>query len=237
MPGRLRSELEGIPLHLIQKGVNRLSFFYTDDDFNTYLYFLKGASKQESVAVHSYVLMSNHVHLLVTPEYKGGVARMMSSLARDYTDYFNFKYYRSGDLFNSRMQSCLIDAENYLLSSQRYIELNPVHAGLVKHPLQYNWSSYGVNAHGDESDLIIAHDVYKALGRSNAERCRAYRTLFKDQLTPTLVKEISEHIQGEYCLGSDNFKKKIETMLGRQVVRGNPARSEIKVQLRSLYVD
>ena len=237
MPGRLRSELEGIPLHLIQKGINRLSLFYTDDDFNSYLYFLKVASKQESVAIHSYVLMSNHIHLLVTPACKGGVTRMMSRLTRDYTDYFNFKYYRSGDLFNSRMQSCLIDAENYLLSSQRYIELNPVHAGLVKHPLQYNWSSYGVNAHGDKSEVISPHDVYSALGKSNPDRHRSYRALFKDQLTPTLVKEISEHIQGEYCLGSDDFKKKIEMMLGRQVVRGNPVKSGNIVQLRSLYVE
>ncbi|MGD2054992.1 MAG: transposase, partial [Gammaproteobacteria bacterium] len=214
-----------------------LSFFYTDDDFNTYLYFLKSASKQELVAIHSYVLMSNHVHLLVTPECKGGVARMMSRLARDYTDYFNFKYYRSGDLFNPRMQSCLIDADNYLLSSQRYIELNPVHAGLVKHPLQYSWSSYGVNAHGDESELITAHGVYEALGVSKPDRYRSYRSLFKDQLTPTLVKEISEHLHGEYCLGSDSFKKRIEAMLGRQVVRGNPVGSEIKVQLRSLCLE
>jgi putative transposase len=131
----------------------------------------------------------------------------------------------------------LIDADNYLLSSQRYIELNPVHAGLVKHPLQYNWSSYGVNAHGDESELIVPHDIYKALGSNNSDRYRSYRALFKDQLTPTLVKEISEHIQGEYCLGSDSFKKKIETMLGRQVVRGNAVKSETKVQLRSLCVE
>jgi putative transposase len=181
--------------------------------------------------------MRNHIHLLVTPRHKGGVASMMSRLARDYTDYFNFKYYRNGELFNARMQSCLIDADNYLLSSQRYIELNPVHAGLVKHPLQYNWSSYGVNAHGDESGVIVPHDVYKALGVTKPGRYRAYRSLFKDQLTPTLVKEISEHIQGEYCLGSDSFKKKIEAMLGRQVIRGNPVRSDIKVQLRSLYVE
>jgi putative transposase len=181
--------------------------------------------------------MSNYVHLLVTPAIKGGVSRVMSRLARDYTDYFNFKYYRSGDLFNPRMQSCLIDAENYLLSSQRYIELNPVHAGLVKHPLQYSWSSYGVNAHGDESGLIVPHNVYMALGSSNPDRHRSYRALFKDQLTPTLVKEISDHIQGEYCLGSDSFKRKIETKLGRQVVRGNPVRSDITVQLRSLCID
>jgi putative transposase len=237
MPGRLRSELGGMPLYLVQKGVDRLSFFYKDEDYNTYIDYLSDASAREAVAIHSYVLMSNHIHLLVTPRHEGGVARMMSRVTKDYTDYFNFKYYRRGNLFNDQVRSCLLDADNYLLSCQKYIELNPVRAGLVKHPLQYQWSSYGINAHGDKSWLVMQHDLYRLLGRSNTQRQRSYRAFFNDRLTPALVKEISEHIQGEYCLGSDEFKLKIEAMLGRQIVRGNPDRSEIKVQLRSIFAE
>ena len=141
MARRPRLELPGIPLHVIQRGTNRSACFVGDGDRGLYLRCLREAARRHTCAVHAYVLMSNHVHLLVTPSSIGAVAATMQDVGRRYVRLFNQIHGRSGTLWEGRYKSSLIDSESYLLTCHRYIELNPVRAGLVNHPLEYPWSS------------------------------------------------------------------------------------------------
>ena len=230
-------KLAGIPLHIIHKGDHRFVCFYTGEDYHYYLNCLKEASREECTRIHAFVLMTDHVHLLVSPQCEQSVYRMMMYLGQGYTRYFNKKYYHHGDLWEDRFRSCIIDADNYLLTCQRYIESNPVRAGMVSRPSEYQWSSYLVNAHGLHTDFIRPHTKYSALGINQADRRKAYRELFRNQLDPRLVDEINEHTNGGYCLGSDQFKHKIESMLGRRVLRGNQERPAARLQLRSRHFE
>ena len=231
MPRRTRLRLAGVPQHIIQRGNNRSACFYVDDDYRFYLDNLQELSEKNSVAIHAYVLMTNHVHLLVTPKEKDGVSCLMKFLGQRYVQYVNRTYRRSGTLWEGRFRSCLIDAENYLLLCQRYIELNPVRAGMVKHPAEYRWSSYQCNAQGRLDDRLTPHSVYQQLGVDIEKRCAAYRELFRNQLDPGLVHDIREITNGGYCLGNDRFRGEIEIMLGRRVVRGEPGRPRVEKKL------
>jgi len=122
--------LSGIPQHIIQRGNNRQICFASNEDFAAYAYWLNEYSAKYEIAIHAWVFMTNHVHLLVTPGTTDGLSKMMQSLGRQYVRYFNYTYRRSGTLWEGRFKSCVIEAENYLLSCQRYIELNPVRAGI-----------------------------------------------------------------------------------------------------------
>ncbi len=230
-------KLAGIPLHIIHKGDHRFMCFYTGEDYHSYLACLKAASQAEKIDIHAYVLMTDHVHLLVSPRCEHSVYRMMMQLGQRYTRYFNKKYYHHGDLWEDRFRSCIIDAENYLLTCQRYIELNPVRSGIVSKPSEYIWSSYLVNTHGLSPDFITPHAKYNALGADDAERRKVYRELFRQQLDPQLVDQINEHTNGGYCLGSDQFKLEIELMLGRRVIRGKQDRPAARLQIRSRHYE
>ena len=149
MPRQLRYNLPGIPQHVIQRGNNRQATFFSDEDYMRYLADLKSACDQHQCEVHAYVLMTNHVHLLMTPHNGDGIAKTMQSLGRRYVVYINQTYRRTGTLWEGRYKAALIDSENYLLTCYRYIELNPVRAeGMVDHPGKYRWSSYRANALG-----------------------------------------------------------------------------------------
>jgi len=126
--------LPGIPQHIIQRGNNRQVCFASEEDFAAYAHWLGEASIKNNVAIHAWVFMTNHVHLLVTPESQDGISRMMQTLGRRYVRYFNYTYKRTGTLWEGRFKSCVVDADNYLLTCQRYIELNPVRANMVEHP-------------------------------------------------------------------------------------------------------
>ena len=152
-----RLNLPGIPQHVIQRGNNRHVCFYTEQDYTVYLSKLKEYSEKYQVAVHSYVLMTNHVHLLMTPEEGNGVSKLIQSLGRYYVRYVNKTHGRTGTLWEGRYKSTLVDSENYFLTVSRYIELNPVRADMVGHPGEYPWSSYQKNAMGKlmGADLLI----------------------------------------------------------------------------------
>jgi putative transposase len=169
----------GIPVHLIQRGNNRQVCFASEEDFSVYASLLKEYSKEFAVDIHAWVLMTNHVHILCTPRQEFGVSRMMQSVGRRYVRYFNFQYRRSGTLWEGRYKSCLVQGEDYLLEVYRYIELNPVRAGMVDDPADYLWSSYPINALGRESELCTPHREYLRLGRGKAGRQQRYRGLFK----------------------------------------------------------
>jgi REP-associated tyrosine transposase len=149
--------LPGIPQHIIQRGINRQPCFASKDDFSAYAHWLEKCAKENQVSVHAWVFMTNHVHLLVTPETRDGVSRMMQMLGRYYVRYFNYTYQRTGALWEGRFKSCVVDSEEYLLICQRYIELNPVRAGMVNSPCEYTWSSYKANGLGKPASLWTPH--------------------------------------------------------------------------------
>jgi putative transposase len=173
--------------------------------------------------------MDNHLHLLLTAEAATGCAVLMKAIAQLYAQYINKNYRRSGYLWESRFKSCLVQSEGYLLACYRYIELNPVRAGLVRRPDEYRWSSYVANARGEPSSLITPHDQYVALGRDLAERQAVYRELFGSRLSAVQVTEIRNATNGGYVLGSHAFKKVVSHALGRRVekgIAGRPTRAD-----------
>jgi putative transposase len=174
MPRRARLSVPGIPWHIIQRGNNRSPCFYAEDDYGLYLHYLGELSEKFGCAIHAYVLMTNHVHLLLTPEREDSAALLMKHLGQRYVQYINRTYQRSGTLWEGRFRSCLTQSEGYVLACYRYIELNPVRANMVRHPREYRWSSYRANAEGKLNTFTTPHDLYQRLGRSATGRQEAY---------------------------------------------------------------
>ncbi len=228
MPRRPRVSLPEVPHHIIQRGNNRSACFYSPEDYQLYLDWLAEYSRQYDCLVHAFVLMTNHVHLLLTPKNKDGIGRLMKRLGQRYVQYINRTYGRSGTLWEGRFRSCLTQEENYVLGCYRYIELNPVRAGIVQHPAEYRWSSYRANGQGEESGLITSHPLYDSLGKDVHERQQAYRELFRHQLEPGLVDQIRHATNGNYALGTEKFREEIEKALGRRVSPGQAGRPKVK---------
>jgi len=228
MPRRPRITLPEVPLHLIQRGNNRQACFFTPEDYQVYLVWLEECAQESDCAIHAYVLMTNHVHILLTPQTASGAGELMKRLGQRYVQYINRTYRRSGTLWEGRFRSCLTQEEDYVLGCQRYIELNPVRASIVRHPAEYRWSSYRRNAQGEVSGLLSDHMVYTKLGSSQAVRQAAYRELFRTQLEPGLVDEIRNATNGNYALGDLGFQRQIASMLGRRVTPGDPGRPRKK---------
>ena len=188
MSHQARHQIPGQPQHVIQRGNNRGAIFAVRADAEFYLGRLRGAARKFGCDIHAYMLMTNHVHLLVTPRAEGGIGRMMQSVGGSYTFYVNETYERTGTLWEGRYRSAAIDSERYLLTCMRYIELNPVRAGLVTRPENHPYSSYRANAFGEDNPLVVSHDVYGTLGQSRDERLEAYRALFATEITPREVQ-------------------------------------------------
>lgn len=231
MPRRPRLSLPNVPLHLIQRGNNRQVCFIADEDYRFYLEWLGDSAAKTCCRIHAYVLMTNHVHLLVSSERSEAPGELMKALGQRYVQYMNRTYRRSGTLWEGRYRSCLTQAEDYLLACQRYIELNPVRACMVAHPGEYRWSSYRANAQGEFDALIQPHEVYRALGMDDASRQTAYRELFRHELEPGLVDEIRRATNGNYALGSPLFAEQIGAALGRRVRPGSPGRPRKEIDI------
>lgn len=150
--------------------------------------------------------MSNHVHLLVTPDAADSVAILMKRLGQRYVEYFNRAWRRSGTLWEGRFRSCMAQDDAYVLACYRYIQLNPVRAGMVQHPGEYRWSSYAGNAQGAGSSLLTPHADYVGLGHDEHARQRAYRELFRYQRDPGVVDEIRDATNGNYARGNERFQ-------------------------------
>ena len=222
----------GVPQHIIQRGNNRQVCFGGEEDMKAYLNWLKEFSKKYNVDVHAWVLMTNHVHLLCTPQEEGSISRMMQSIGRMYVRYYNYTYQRSGTLWEGRFKSSLVQSERYLLELYRYIELNPVRADMVTEPSEYSWSSYECNALGVETDLRTAHPEYLSLGKSKSERLMNYRSLFKAHVSAELLEEIRKSVSKGLALGNERFKAKIEDLTDRRVTArkaGRPQKNTKKV--------
>lgn len=224
MPRRPRLALADVPLHLIQRGNNRQACFFTPEDYRYYLEWLEGYAEKCGCRVHAWVLMTNHVHLLLTANQADAPGALMKALGQRYVQYVNRVYRRSGSLWEGRYRSCIAQDERYLLLCQRYIELNPVRAGMVEHPAEYRWSSYRANAQGEESRLISPHPLYLSLGRDDEERRAAYRELFRDELEPGVVDAIRGATNGNFALGDPRFCTQVTAALGRRATRGIPGR-------------
>jgi len=207
----------GCPQHIIQRGNNHQICFSSEEDMKAYLGWLKEFSKKYSVEIHAWVLMTNHVHLLCTPQQEKAISQMMQSIGRMYVRYFNFTYGRSGTLWEGRFKSCLIQSERYLIELHRYIELNPVRAGMVEEPSEYSWSSYACNALGIKTTLQSPHSLYLAMGKSKKERLENYRVLFKTHIGSELLTEIRDSVNKGLALGNEQFTLQIEKMSKRRV--------------------
>lgn len=213
------------PQHIIQRGNNREPIVLQEKDFRLYLTCLKEAAEKHELAIHAYVLMTNHLHLLVTPETETSVPKTMQSLGRRYVQYFNSNYKRTGTLWEGRYRATLIDSEQYLLICSRYIELNPVRAGMIENPQSYPWSSYAHNALGNEDSLVKEHSVYRQLGRNPADRESAYRALFRGYISKDDLTNIREATNKGWTLGNDRFQEKIKKLTSRRMKplpRGRP---------------
>jgi putative transposase len=226
-----RFVIPGQPQHVIVRGNNREAIFYADADYQFYLDKLKLACDKHGCDLHAYVLMTNHVHLLITPQKEESLAKTLQMIGRYYVQYFNFTYQRTGTLFEGRYKATLIDSEHYLLSCYRYIELNPVRAAMVEHPSDYPWSSYAVNALGadDERALLMSHNEYLLLGADASKRQAAYRALFKTRIGEKTLEDIRESTNKSWVLGSGRFKAQIEAKTGRVTApraRGGDRKSE-----------
>ena len=224
MPRRARLSIPGIPWHIIQRGNNRSVCFYAEEDFQFYLHFLNEFATKFGCALHAYVLMTNHVHLLLTPQRPDSASLLMKHLGQRYVQYVNRSYKRSGTLWEGRFRSCLTQTEDYVLACYRYIELNPVRAGMVIRPQDYRWSSYHANALGKPSNLIAPHDEYTRLAHDESGRLEAYRALFKVHLDEEVVGQIRIATNGNFALGGERFQRDIETALGRRARRGQAGR-------------
>jgi putative transposase len=223
-----RLELPGVPHHVIQRGNNRAACFFGDTDRRFYLKCLKESAARRGCEVHAYVLMTNHVHLLVTPSEPGAIGAMMQDLGRRYVRVINTIHARYGTLWQARFRCGPIDSENYFLVCQRYIELNPVRAGLVSQPAAYPWSSHSHYSAGKANKLITEHPVYLQLGATAPERRAAYLFLFAEALDERVVARIREAVNSDSAFGSEAFLDDAEAKLGRSVrlpTRGRPAKS------------
>ena len=223
-----RLDLPGVAQHVIQRGNNRAACFFCDADRRFYLKCIRDAAERRACEVHAYALMTNHVHLLVTPLEAGCVGAMLQDVGRRYVRVINTLHGRTGTLWEARYRSSLIDSENYLLACQRYIELNPVRAGLASDPATFFWSSHAHYLGSRPNALITEHPVYRQLGATPAERQQAYRALFGSALDERVMASIRDAINANSALGSEAFMTAAEITLGRSVripTRGRPAKS------------
>jgi putative transposase len=217
MPRQSRPVIPEVPLHITQRGNNRLRCFFDEEDFLAYLTYLRRASIRAECRVHAYVLMNNHIHLLVSPTDEQGPAALMKSLGERYVQYVNRRYSRTGTLWEGRYHSCLVQCERYLMLCQRYIELNPVRAGLVTEPASYPWSSYHHNALGQKSKMVSPHELYSRLGHDPASRQSAYRALFEEVLGSDDLGAVRKATKGNTALGNLEFTDQSTQFLRRAV--------------------
>ncbi|NDP47842.1 MAG: transposase [Sulfuriferula multivorans] len=214
-----RYVIPGQPQHIIQRGNNRQIIFAEEADYSFFRDALVEAANKHGLAIHAYVWMTNHVHLLATPEFDDSISKVFQSVGRRYVQYFNYTYKRSGTLWEGRYRATVVDSERYLLTLMRYIELNPVRAGMVVAPQDYPWSSYRRNALGEggtNADWLSSHEEYSRLGLDDADRQKAYRALFDTAIDRGDLAEIRDCTHKGWALGGERFRAEIEALGQRQ---------------------
>lgn len=225
MPRKPRFFLSHAPNHVVQRGRNRDAVFFESTDYYFYLDKLREALDKYQVCLHAYVLMTNHVHLLMSSINETGISQVMQYVGRYYVPYINHKYGYSGSLWEGRFKSSLVDSEAYLLACMRYIELNPVRAGMVDAPANYLHSSYHANALGCQDALITPHAEFLKLSDDAVTRQAFYAELCQQPLSNEVMTELKSGYRSGTPVGSDRFKVQIEATLDRKVgqsTRGRP---------------
>jgi len=239
MPRRPRVNLIGFPQHVVQRGHNRAASFFGDEDYHCYLHWLKDAALKYRCDIHAYALMTNHVHLLVSPGQADGITRLMQSLGRRYAQYLNRTYKRSGSVWEGRFKASVIDAEEYLLACYRYIELNPITAGMVNDPAEYRWTSYRWHGLGEANLLITDHPLYLALAPEATARREAYRSLFRAHLDDAALTDIRKALQRGQPLGNERFREQVDLALGRRLQpkrRGRKREERVKDEVGQMVL-
>lgn len=230
MPRPPRIDIPGLPQHLVLRGHDRKPCFFGDDFRQLFLRYLKHACAFSSTELHAYVLMTNHVHLLVTGQMPGSISKLMHSAARRYSRTVNSTLERTGTLFEGRFRSSLVQSEAYFLACMRYVEMNPVRAGLARRPSEYAWSSYAENASGAPSGILSPHAEYQRLGSDSASRGLAYRLLFNSPLSDSTLAAIRDASAKERALGEPTFLKMVSGQIGREVGPVRQGRPRIAVE-------
>ena len=219
--------VKNVPLHIILRGNNRDPIFANDEDCQFFKEALQDAAKKHELSIHAYVFMTNHIHLLASPTTEDSVPKTLQSLGRRYVQYFNFRYERTGTLWEGRYRATIVEAESYLFECMRYIELNPVRAGMVSHPSEYPWSSYQANGEGKNDPLVKPHRLFKSLGLDGAQRQEAYCALVKAPMDAVVVDLIRHSTNKGWAMGGGRFMGKVEALTERRVAplpKGRPKR-------------
>ena len=225
MPRQPRFFIPDIAQHVTARGVDKQAVFFHQQDYRLYRKALKDAAIDSGCLIHAYVLMTNHVHLLVTPLQDRSLPLMMQAMGRNYVQRLNARYERTGTLWEGRYRASPVQTDRYFLACQRYIELNPVRSGLVATPGEYPYSSYHNHALGNADSLLTSHSCYLDLHPEPSERLKIYRDLFSDSLNHELLTQFRECTNACTVIGNDRFKEQIATMLGRRIPtakRGRP---------------
>jgi putative transposase len=213
-----RQAIAAYPYHVIQRGHNRGRVFSDDVDRRQYLSWLHEAGERHGLSVHAYVLMDNHVHLLATPDGDASLSLAMQAVGRRYVRWFNTRHGRSGTLWEGRFRSSLVEADRYLLACQRYVESNPVRAGMVESPADWPWSSYRHHAGLATDPLVRTHPTVWALGNTPFERESAYRRLFEDVVSQTDHEWMQARVRTGKPIASTDFQRRLEVSNGIRLV-------------------
>lgn len=214
--------IPGMSIHAIQRGNNRIPIFDAPEDYRFFLRCVQEAIEEQELRVHAYVLMPNHIHLVVTPGTSSSLPATLQSVGRRYVYYFNHRYRRTGTLWEGRYRAAAIDTAQYLFTCMRYVELNPVRAGLAEDPKAFPWSSHGANAFGAVDPLLTPHDLYAHLAPTSDERCRIYRAMFGRPVPDAQLHAIRETTHKNWALGDAAFCQRVADLAGR---RASPSRS------------
>lgn len=212
-----RPVVANVPLHITQRGNNRLRCFFGDSDYMVYLDLLNKAAGEANCLIHAYVLMTNHVHLLLSPSDERGPAKLMKYVGERYVPFVNRRQARTGTLWEGRFHSCLVQSEQYFMACQRYIDLNPVRARIVVDPYAYLWSSYRHNAHGEASELLTQHETYEAIGEAPLMRQQAYRALCGEALDDDTLEKIRRATKSNLAFGCETFTSQMADLIGRSM--------------------
>lgn len=224
MPRMARIRLPRITFHIVQRGNNRSPTFFETADYRDYLHLLQSAAQRYATQIHAYVLMTNHVHLLATSDLPDGISSTLRHLGSRYVSRVNKRYGRTGSLWESRYKSSPVDSARYCLACYRYIELNPVRAGIVQRPEEYHWSSYRSNAAGKPSSLVTSHPVFLSLGATPEERRESYCKLVREALEDDVLSEIRRALRKGLPSGDEDFRRRIESSIDRPLGSGRLGR-------------
>jgi putative transposase len=219
-----RLTVPGYPHHVIQRGNNRQPIFAVTEDYQTLLSMLDENARKFGVALHAYVLMSNHFHLLATPETVEGLPQLMQAVGRRYVRYFNQRQARTGTLWEGRYKSTLIQADRHLLACMAYIDLNPVRAGLAAEARAYPWSSHGHYAGLRNDRLVTPHPLYWELGNTPFSREAAYVELVAAGISQQQQRALTESALQGWALGEADYVADLQRRTQRRVAKQQAGR-------------